>query len=500
MYSKDILDRQSAVSTTIAASSSVESPMDAEISKNLEKVNQGVLTGVLKIKHNAVKAGIIFVHGKIVHAFFGPVKSKKALFRIFSLKDSDPHFQFQSVVLEHTIFEDMDQLIEEWIQEHNKLQKVPARLLNALVKVNSETLKEHPKINKQPGLIEILSLLQQHDRIQEVLDNTTLTDLETWKRIIYLRKLKVLNIHEFRVKTQLITDSTADLPPEIIRDNDIIVMPLSISIDGNAYRDGIDIDPSDFYKLLKQCQSFPTTSPITEQEFNEVYKRVSLDSDILGVFLSQKMSLTFENARAAAMHNLQTYTQRREEKHLNTSPPQVEIINSKVVTMGLGLLVLEAADKIKKNWPARKIRTYIESLIPKVQIFFLVDTLEYLKRGGRIGKAKALLGNLLGIKPILTVQDGEVSAAHQARGIKRGQRLMEDLIHDKLMNYKSVTPISVSIVHANAPEWAEEMKKQISKRYDCIRLIVSQIGPTVGAHCGPGTVCVTFIPMEDYYD
>jgi len=464
--------------------------------KGLRKLVNQKLTGVITLNVDAVGSAIYLQGGNIIHAYHGIITSKKALFRIFSAKSGNARFQRQPVVVEATINDSLDSLLNEWSAEDEWLNRINEEELESIISVNVEMLDRVSNLKSRSLLMSMISLVQQHGKIRDIINASPLTDLRSYNCLLYLTKLKILSLKKRPgITTQIITDSTADLPPDLVRENKIMVIPLSVTIGKKVYKDGVDIFPNTFYKLLEYSSDFPFTAPATADVFHNIFKKIIPQKDILGIFISKRMSLTYENALAAKSLHYNEYMKKRRKDRGNSGPPQIEILNSEMASLSLGLMVLEAAEKIALGWPIDRVRVYLEGLIPIFRTFVLVDTLEYLKRGGRIGKAKALIGSLFSIKPVLAVKNGEIVPAEQVRGAKRGQKKLEELIHQELSIYESIPPIKAGVMHANAPEKAEQFKSILSTQFQCKQIVVSQIGPTTGTHLGPGTLAVTFFPL-----
>lgn len=293
----------------------------------------------------------------------------------------------------------------------------------------------------------------------------------------------------------LITDSAADLPEELIRERNITVVPLTIKIDGREYRDGVDISSRDFYRLLQNSKSFPATSPPTGEEFHRLFQENIADRDILGIFISRGMSKTFDLASQATRTNFNAYLRQRRANPAMDSHFRIDLIDSRQVSMGAALLVLEASDKIKAGWPIERIKSHIERLITEVRVFFMVDNLDYLARGGRIGRGAALLGNFFGFKPILGMTGGGVDAKSRTFGGVRAQRKLIDYMKDDLQDRANT--IRIGICHADAADKAATVNELVEQAFPGQERIVSYFGPTVGSHLGPGAVGVAWLPRFD---
>src|SRR6266852_2710794 len=196
-------------------------------------------------------------------------------------------------------------------------------------------------------------------------------------------------------KVAVVTDSTADLPPTLAATRAITVVPLTLHFDGKSLLDGVDITPEEFYRLLPTATAHPTTSQPSAGRFAEIYGSLLEDhDDVVSIHISEKLSGTVASARQAADM---------------TDPKRIRVIDSEVVSMSLGLLTLVASTLATRGAEPEAIEAKIMAMRPHVQTYFSVATLEFLRRGGRIGRASALLGSVLQVKPVLCIRDGLVT-------------------------------------------------------------------------------------------
>lgn len=343
----------------------------------------------------------------------------------------------------------------------------------------------------------ILSLIDQHSTADEIVGSGILDPQVATTLLQKLRDEKVIvpvGGNEAK-RIMLVTDSAADLPEELARARNITVMPLTITIDGREYRDGVDISSREFYRLLKQAKTFPVTSPPSGEEFHRLFLDHIADHDILAIFISRAMSKTFDLASQATRNNFNAYLRQRRTNPAMDNHFRIELIDSRQVSMGETLLVLEASDKIRAGWPLAKVRSHIESLVDEVRVFFMVDNLDYLARGGRIGRGAALLGNFFGFKPILGMTGGGVDARSRAFGGARAQRKLIDYMKDDLRD-RAINKIRVGICHADSAAKAETVKNLVEQAFPNQEHIVSYFGATVGSHLGPGAVGVVWLPVS----
>jgi fatty acid kinase fatty acid binding subunit len=274
----------------------------------------------------------------------------------------------------------------------------------------------------------------------------------------------------------IVTDSTADLPSELARNRSITIVPLTLNFEGKSLLDGIDITPADFYRRLPSATTHPTTSQPSAGRFAETYSALLKDHQaIVSVHISEKLSGTYASARQGA--DL-------------TDPKRVHVIDSELASMSLGLLTLAASELATKGSDAKSIETKVLAMRDQVQTYFSVATLEFLRRGGRIGRASALLGSVLQVKPVLCIRDGLVTPLERVRTFDRALNRVIELVH-AVDRGKGVCAI---VGHADAEDAAERVARELEPIADT--LMIQPLGPVVGAHAGPGVVGVGCYPAD----
>jgi DegV family protein with EDD domain len=338
---------------------------------------------------------------------------------------------------------------------------------------------------------QILSLAQRGTTLQQVLDSLPDRDSEIVQELLRLEDLGLVVRRLPAAAAQIVTDSTSDLPMDVARAHGIVIVPLTVAFGKEIFRDRIDLHPGRFYALLAERKEHPASSPPSRDDFAPRYREPLLHGDeVISLHISAKLSKTFENANAAAAAEL-AEPQRPGE----TYPRHVTVLDSGQVSLGLGLLALIAARLAARNEPAERIVRRLREMAPRVHTLFVVDTLEYLARGGRIGKARALLGGLLRIKPILGVTDGEIVPVDRVRGGRAVQPRLIELLHQRVDRQR---PVLAGICHANAPAWADSLERLLRENFPITDLIQAEVGPVVGANVGPGAVGVmVFQPTEE---
>lgn len=270
------------------------------------------------------------------------------------------------------------------------------------------------------------------------------------------------------MSVKIVTDSTADLPPEITDKYNIAVAPLNVHFGDTTYLDGVDLHADEFYSLLANSARLPTTSQPSIGAMAELYSNLTKDnSDIVSIHVSGKLSGTLNSALQAV-------------KQPNIKG-RVEIIDSYQASIGLGLVVLAAAQAASGGATLDQVLKTAAAAISKTHTFVLVDTLKYLEMGGRIGKAQAFVGSLLKVKPILTMKDGEVHPLERARSRQNGM----DRLYERIKTLGKIEDLAV--IHSTVPEEAKAFGQQLSQLYTG-EIVTGRFGPVIGTYLGHGAL------------
>lgn len=279
----------------------------------------------------------------------------------------------------------------------------------------------------------------------------------------------------------IVTDSTADIPEELANQYDIHVVPLRLMFGNDSFEDGVDISAEVFYKRLVQSDQLPTTSQASPADYMQVYQDILIeypDSPIISIHISSGLSGTYQSAILA--------------KSLLEGEPDITVVDSRSASYGFGLLVVHAARLAAEGRTVEEIVQSVEQVRQQRKLYFLVDTLEYLQKGGRIGKAAAMIGNLLNIKPILSIDDeGIIYAVEKVRGRKKATARMIERFQEDL---GSIQNINVAVGHTADPASAEPILDELSRLYQLQEVVLTNVGPVVGSHVGPGTIAVFIWP------
>ncbi|HEY8802478.1 MAG TPA: DegV family protein [Candidatus Dormibacteraeota bacterium] len=274
----------------------------------------------------------------------------------------------------------------------------------------------------------------------------------------------------------IVTDSTSDLPPELTRSRSITVVPLTLNFEGKTLLDGVDIQPDEFYRGLPSATTHPTTSQPSPGRFAEAYSSLLADHDaVVSIHISEKLSGTYASARQAAEM---------------TDPKRVRVIDSELVSMSLGLITLAASALAAGGADAPTIEAKLLDMRSQIQTYFSVATLEFLRRGGRIGRASALLGSVLQVKPVLCIRDGLVTPLERVRTFDRALNRVVELTRE----VNRGQGVCVIVGHADAESDAERIGRELEPIAET--LMIQPLGPVVGAHAGPGVVGVGCYPAE----
>jgi DegV family protein with EDD domain len=273
---------------------------------------------------------------------------------------------------------------------------------------------------------------------------------------------------------KIVTDSTAYLPPATVREQDIQIVPLYVHFGQEALREGIELSNDEFYSRLQEVEELPTTSQPSPGEFYEVFKAlVDAGHEVVTLTISSKLSGTWNSAMAA--------------KEMLPDAP-ISVIDTLSTSVGLQLMVQAASDAAANGFSRQEIVDQVEAIKEKLQIWFVVDTLEYLAKGGRIGNGKAFLGTLLKVKPILVLQHGAIEPLEQVRSKRKAHDRMLELVEEYLGT--DGPQARIAIAHALVPQEAQAIGQEIEGRLGCGQPLTAGIGPVIGTHTGPGVIGV----------
>ena len=277
---------------------------------------------------------------------------------------------------------------------------------------------------------------------------------------------------------KIVTDSTSDLTSKMADDLGITVVPLYIQFGEETYRDGVDLTTEDFYRRLVESKTLPTTSTTSPATFAEVYDKLAQEADeILVLPLSTKYSKTYEVAIQA--------------RDLKKSKARVEVIDSTFAIMGLGLLCIAAAKAAREGANLDEVISVTQRNMKRVDVRMAFDTLEYLKRGGRIGNAQAFMGSMLKINPILTIKEGVTEPIARTRS--RAKAI--DHLYNFALGFSNIEEMAIE--DATTPDEVEALAERLNAKFPKERIYRSKVSPVVGTHVGPHVLAVAVLGDKD---
>lgn len=271
----------------------------------------------------------------------------------------------------------------------------------------------------------------------------------------------------------VITDSAACLPPALVQEYGIHIVPYELVWDGESYLDGQDITPQEFYRLFRTRTTYPTTASPTIGRFVETFQRAAQEAKgIVAILVPETLTSTVRVARQAA--------------ELVDIP--LRIIDAHTAATAEGFIALEAARAARRGASLDEVAAVAEACRERVGLCFTLETLEHLRRGGRIGRAATLLGARLNIQPVVTLANGQV----QPVGVTRNRERALEMILAQVRRAVGERPIRAAVAHADAPEEAAILGERVQREFHCIEFFISEFTPVMGAHTGPGVVGVCY--------
>jgi len=284
-------------------------------------------------------------------------------------------------------------------------------------------------------------------------------------------------------RVAVVTDTTACLLPEQVKEYDIEVVPVALIFEDKVYRDGIDISPAGFYALLRQAKKLPTTSGSSPTPYLEAYERASQKAEsIVCVTEPAGFSAMFNSAKLAM-----------EMARTTLTGVAIEVIECATAAAGQGLVALAAARAAASGKALKEVIDIVKHVMSRISLFAMLDTLHYLVKGGRVPQAAALVNSVLQIKPVFSINRGEAHTVALPRSVKSAVKHILSMMEEKVAMGQ---PLHVAVMHADAADRALELRNRISARFDCSDLFVTEFTPVMGVHTGPGLVGVAFYSDE----
>jgi len=273
----------------------------------------------------------------------------------------------------------------------------------------------------------------------------------------------------------VVTDSSAFLPEAVREQYGIHMIPQNLHWGEESLLDGLEITTDEFYRRLAEADALPTTSQPSAGRFLELFERVAEEAEsIVGVFISSELSGTIASANAA--------------REMMAEFP-IEVVDSRSASLGLGLIAIAAARAVEEGKDYRQAADVARKLVQQTRVLFVVDTLEYLHKGGRIGGAKRFLGSVLSIKPLLHLVDGKIEPLGSVRTKRKALDKMLSVVREETVEARA---LHMAVLNAAAPDEGKELCERVRQEFNPVTLIEGELSPVVGAHTGPGTLGVAF--------
>jgi len=276
---------------------------------------------------------------------------------------------------------------------------------------------------------------------------------------------------------KIVSDSSAYIPQEFIERYNLSILPLTVNWQGKSLYDGVDIQANDFYQQLASSKEMATTSQVTVGQFLEVFSKLLEEGkDVFYMGISKGLSATVDSALQA-------------KKELG-DPENLVVMDTRLVSMALTLMVLEVAKAAQNGASLQECQQIADDVYPRIGVYFTVNSLEYLHRGGRINTAKRLLGSALDLKPIMEIRDGKIELVESVRSQKKALNRMIELIERDI---DGRTPVRIGPFHALAFDEMVAMEEAAVERLHPVEIIRSEVSPVIGSHVGPGTVSMAYM-------
>lgn len=279
-------------------------------------------------------------------------------------------------------------------------------------------------------------------------------------------------------KIAFVTDSTAYIPREYCSELNITTVPQVLIWGEQTYRDGVDIQPDEFYARLRTAKVMPSTSQVSPGAMHDAFQKlIEQDFDIVGIFITAKLSGTLQSAVQGC-------------EELGSAREKVTLVDSNTTAMAMGFQVIAAARAARDGASLKECVAVAEKARDHTGVYFAVDTLEFLHRGGRIGGAQRFIGTALNMKPVLALVDGRVVAIERVRTKTKTLERVVELVEEQV---KGKSPVRLATLHANALDDARSLLEMASRLVGAVESILTEVSPVVGTHAGPGTVGLAYM-------
>lgn len=292
-----------------------------------------------------------------------------------------------------------------------------------------------------------------------------------------VNSLQPKSLNVLKKKVAIVTDGASSLAPTQGEPYELAIAPVYVNFGEQTYQSGVNLDAAEFYQMLRTSKDLPTTAQPTAQDFVNLYARLTKDVDeIVTVVISHHMSATIRSALMA------------KEQFTEVS---IHVIDSESVMFVLGMMCIAVTRVAAEGQDAQQIIQLLEQIKQNMTVIFTVDILKYLHKGGRIGGGAAFLGSALNIKPILYHKDGRIEPLERQRTRTRAVSRLLELVEERIGKSKT----HFAVFHCEAEQAARDFSGQLQEKFDCAELIISEAGPVIGTHAGPGTLGLAFYTL-----
>jgi DegV family protein with EDD domain len=450
----------------------------------LPSLQRAVVTGRVELAE-----GQLFLEdGEVIAARLAGHSGVKAFARLARTADGTFRVVLGPPAVEREIFKDLLTMMAIAIEDQHLYEETRARLPNLSSRLQLVLGPTFFATQFSPSQQRVIEAAQESRTPWHLLDKVEAPDGEVLHDLAQLRRLAVVRLDDPEVEVRIVTDSAADLSGDLAKRLRIRELPLSLIIGRELYRDRVDLAPLQLYRVLASKTAHrhpPRIEPVGREEIAATYRTLVGRSDIVSLHVSGRMSETVTNARATVEKGEDEFRRAR-----GNGAPTIAVVDSMQTSVGLGLLAVAAARMAIRHLHADEIGTRVEAMRSRLHVLLVADGMESLARDGRVGKVRARLAALLGIKPILSVVEGRLVIVDQVRTGKTAHPRVIELLRQRVA---PGVPAMVGIAHALAPVWAVRLRNLIQDAFPVSEVIESEIGVSVGTVLGAGAVAVALL-------
>jgi DegV family protein with EDD domain len=453
----------------------------------LPVLKKGVCSGQL-----FVSGGVIELReGEVVGASSGKTTGLKAFCRLARLASGAFRLALGPSAARQ-IKQDALTLMATAIEEQHRYLEWQAELPDLASRLKVVLGPSFFSVSFSPVQQKVLEDAQRGATIFATLNDINELDGEVLAAIAGLRRLGFLELLPPRLRARIVTDSAADLTPELAEKHQITVVPITVLFGDRAFKDGTDLSPAAFYDRIRTGRAdHPRAEAPSADELLKAFRPLVGEDEIVAVHTSQEMSGTLVHARVAAKELEREVIELSGADHWRG----MHVVDSRQISAGLALVVVCAARMAVRGLLAAEIAVRVETMRERVRQVFALDTLEHLARSGHVGRAGAFFGSLLSVKPIFEMRGGRLVALDRAHGGRELEARVVQMLRERI---DPARPVMVAIAHGGAPERGGRIRAEVERSFKVAEVLLTEIGPGVGADFGPGTVgCAVFQPTDE---